>query len=1151
MGSHLQALMILDYTIPLLGKMLDQMLAVILSVLNRAKLIDELKEKVCDVWKTLINTCGWNSKTLQSRLPQIVITLLQLGAKFPDKVKPSLQLLLVDWRERLKSNYIKIPELTCKSEELQVFTDYLNQQRIAHCRNLPEMLQLSIDGIKSEDDDLQLEHLNTLKSSIQQHFEIVVQTLSGLTPKDLETEGKRKIGELIRLLLAKSTHTNKAVRHAAMSCLGQLSAIEPSRIPSMERLSQHAEESDDDLAIHVLNEYVVRMLMGSSKRTRLHNEFQIVQLVIQELLKFLEIDQIRESITSPAKIFRQASTQYAMSQAPPPARAENVAGSKRGRENWAKVQQKNIVAPWLFTTLKPPEMVHESKASVFKPGISFDYWCRTLSLEVAVRCKGSRGELLKKLLKLLKRDLHLALFVLSPAVRHLVCWGDESDVEFVHNEFTTVLKHANDSVQLDDGELVDRMGAGWLKLRSSKDSPPSPDELKGMEITLSAGESRNSRNICNATVQGAGGDRQVLVQVLPPFPDTVFLESDGKSDILYSITKGESSHEDKVQGSTQVVFKILDDLTGLQEYYSREAVLRGRHCPEEVLNKKQALNRFLKKIQPKVLADASCQCGAYDRALLYLEESIRQRWHAKNRATGDRAQLCPPLAKILLSEQTSEAEREACLTTLHRIYAGLEDDDGLVGISKLRKEISLDEKIKTYELGGDWNQALACYEQALKQSPCATRYIDYLTCLRNLGHLQAMLTQSQGEIRNYPYHAHEFRASALQAAWRLGRWDLVEEHMSAAVANGDFTQKNGISKMPFESRLATVLLSMHDGDQQAAHKKLEPLRQCVIQPLAAASIESYERAYPHMIRLHMINEIERSFRVVFNASPHDKEREIALLRKEWDMRLELTQPSMGEREPLLALRRSIFAILGSRSSVADGWLEFAKEARRAGHASTATSAILQAESFGAPMAFLERSKLQWSNEHERHQALNSLRSCINSQLQQLAANTGPGAPAVLKSVMLYWKWVHESGLQQTSEVIDGFQGDLSKFNNARTINVERTHFLLGQLYESLVFPHRHARVDERRDASGASASQSTDLSYLAQVLEHYGASLKYGHKHIFQSLPRLLTLWFECTGDRYASISRSLLPYNRSLLTLTHTSPQRGHGEQEENVPGD
>ena len=71
--------------------------------------------------------------------------------------------------------------------------------------------------------------------------------------------------------------------------------------------------------------------------------------------------------------------------------------------------------------------------------------------------------------------------------------------------------------------------------------------------------------------------------------------------------------------------------------------------------------------------------------------------------------------------------------------------------------------------------------------------------------------------------------------------------------------------------------------------------------------------------------------------------------------------------------------------------------------------------------------------------------------------------------MLYWKWVHESGLQQTSEVIDGLQGDLSKLNSSgdtSATSVEKTHFMLGQLYESLVFPHRNARVDERRGGGG-------------------------------------------------------------------------------------
>ena len=268
---RIQVLMVIDFTIPLLGKILDQMLAVILSILNKAKLIDDIKEKVCEVWYTLISNCGNKSATLQSRLPGIVITLLQLGEKYPSKVKPSLQLLLVDWRHKLADCYKKVPQVSTKCDELKEFTDFLTADRVSKSTRLPLMLDMSIEGIKSEDDDLQVEHLVTLKNGIRQHFLAVLQTLSGFTSKDLETQGKERLGELIRLLLARCTHHNFHVRRQAVSCLGQLSAIEPSRVPPMEQLMKKvvsaAEQSDDDLAIHLLNEHVVKLLMvGSSKR---------------------------------------------------------------------------------------------------------------------------------------------------------------------------------------------------------------------------------------------------------------------------------------------------------------------------------------------------------------------------------------------------------------------------------------------------------------------------------------------------------------------------------------------------------------------------------------------------------------------------------------------------------------------------------------------------------------------------------------------------------------------------------------------------------------------------------------------------------------------------------------------------------------------
>ena len=58
-----------------------------------------------------------------------------------------------------------------------------------------------------------------------------------------------------------------------------------------------------------------------------------------------------------------------------------------------------------------------------------------------------------------------------------------------------------------------------------------------------------------------------------------------------------------------------------------------------------------------------------------------------------------------------------------------------------------------------------------------------------------------------------------------------------------------------------------------------------------------------------------------------------------------------------------------------------------------------------------------------------------------------------KAVVLFWKWVQEIGLQQTSEVITGFQGDIAKLSqySSQLTNIEKVRFVIGQLYECLAF----------------------------------------------------------------------------------------------------
>ena len=51
----------------------------------------------------------------------------------------------------------------------------------------------------------------------------------------------------------------------------------------------------------------------------------------------------------------------------------------------------------------------------------------------------------------------------------------------------------------------------------------------------------------------------------------------------------------------------------------------------------------------------------------------------------------------------------------------------------------------------------------------------------------------------------------------------------------------------------------------------------------------------------------------------------------------------------------------------------------------------------------------------------------------------------------------------------------------------------------------------RRKGIGDDDEEAIDL--LSETVREYGASIKYGHRHIYESLPRMLTLWFDI-GDR-------------------------------------
>lgn len=120
----------------------------------------------------------------------------------------------------------------------------------------------------------------------------------------------------------------------------------------------------------------------------------------------------------------------------------------------------------------------------------------------------------------------------------------------------------------------------------------------------------------------------------------------------------------------------------------------------------------------------------------------------------------------------------------------------------------------------------------------------------------------------------------VQAAWRLGNWNLLEDFVSRipdtpsshSHSHSHHHHQSSSPHLDFESAVGRILLHVRacvnaagTQAQSIAHahaKELtHALSQCrvdLMASLGAASMESYQKSYPIIAKLHMLHELEQS-----------------------------------------------------------------------------------------------------------------------------------------------------------------------------------------------------------------------------------------------------------------------------------------------------
>ncbi|TFK55398.1 hypothetical protein OE88DRAFT_1622542 [Heliocybe sulcata] len=573
-----------------------------------------------------------------------------------------------------------------------------------------------------------------------------------------------------------------------------------------------------------------------------------------------------------------------------------------------------------------------------------------------------------------------------------------------------------------------------------------------------------------------------------------------------------TSSIDKKLLSAQAVFSLMDHLSKWvrlmrQDISRRKADTRRSRIHSAEADSEDHVLRvvsILSSIDQGLMAKAALQCKAFARSLMSFERQLVEM-----------------------------RERNVCTTdlqeyyeNLHEIYANLDEPDGMEGISTLILSPSLEHQIRQHESMGHWTSAQSCWEVRLQQEPHdLDSHLGLLRCLRNLGHHDTLRTHVRGVLTKHPEWQDKLDGFQAESAWMVGDWDEVR---IVADRSSEETPRLAIAR---------VLLAMKTKDSENTISSLTQARMFLGSVLTTSGPQGYQRAYESVLDLHKIHELEVINEALSQAERGTSEQGDILmntLSKRLYTRLDATLPTFRARESILSMRRTAFALFSEKrnklieAEIGRSWVSSAKIARKASYWQTAYSAVLQAQQFHTPFAFSEGAKLTKASG-EPLRALQELERFVN--LQQLSGEdvidlTEEDDPkddtrkAKAKARTLLARWMNESDRYDLHVVSRTFTKATELWPKW-----ESGQFYLGRFH------------DECYKALPGKEHKTRGFRMIYQTMKSYSRAIRYGSKYIYQTVPRLLTLWLDLGEKEKVINADNLTKLTNEVMKAMRVAP--------------
>ncbi|GAB2218009.1 hypothetical protein Droror1_Dr00001224 [Drosera rotundifolia] len=238
----------------------------------------------------------------------------------------------------------------------------------------------------------------------------------------------------------------------------------------------------------------------------------------------------------------------------------------------------------------------------------------------------------------------------------------------------------------------------------------------------------------------------------------------------------------------------------------------------------------------------------------------------------------------------------------------------------------------------------------------------------------------------------EMAPMAANAAWNLGEWDRMAEYVSC-LDDGDETKLHVLGNTSASGNGSSngaffrAVLSIRWGKFDEAREFIERARRSLATELAVLVLESYERAYSHLVRVQQLSELEEviDYSTLPAGNPVAEGRR-ALIRNMWTQRIKGVKQNVEVWQALLSVR----VLVLTPSEDVETWLKFSSLCRKSGRIGQAKSTLIKLLQYdpetsgrnvrlhGPPKVLLQYLKYLWSagEDHKRKDAFVRLQGLV-------------------------------------------------------------------------------------------------------------------------------------------------------------------------------